>query len=200
MCRFGEPGETAYTALWPDHDAALVVEEYSFLPIDSQVCSSGPFSSAFTLVSHEDFLRWRDIKLYMHNGMHAFVSYRASLEGVKFFPQVSQELRDEARLAVLEEVLPAILHAHPLTNRRELEEYGLGLLSRFFSPIFNDSIERGVRGARDKLTPTERLVGGCSFIRKAGIEPRHYSTAVDAARQVLALQDGEQASLLAEGR
>ena len=83
MCRFDTPHRgagyapdgAAYRPLWPGHDEALVVEDYDFWPLDARICEGGPFSAAFSLVPPEEFLLWEDIKLYMHNGMHAFVAY-----------------------------------------------------------------------------------------------------------------------------
>ncbi|MCC7354385.1 MAG: hypothetical protein IT330_11570 [Anaerolineae bacterium] len=188
MCRFGEPDERDYQPLWPGAPSSLVVEEYGYLPLDESVCGGGPFTGVFSLVSREEFLCWEDIKFYLHNGMHAFVAYHAYLEGARFFPEVSERIRQEARRVMLDEVIPAILRAHPATGRETVARYGLSLLERFFNPYFNDSIERGVRGIEEKLAPDERLRGGCEFIRRAGIEPAGYATTIQAAQAILAQQ------------
>lgn len=85
----------------------------------------------------------------------------------------------------MDEVVPAIVRTHAVAKREEIERYGLRLLERFFNPHFNDSVERGVRGIEDKLAPGERLLGGCEFIRQAGIEPKGYATTIEAARGIL---------------
>jgi mannitol-1-phosphate/altronate dehydrogenase len=188
MCRFGSAKEGTYQPLWPGSDRALISESYSFLPLNAELCRSGPFGSMFSLVSSADFLLWEDIKLLMHNGMHAFVSYHAFLEGAKLFTDTPQQTRDEARHVMLEELVPAIVRTHTCACREEIEAYGLALLRRFFNPFFGDTIERGVRGVAAKLAPDERLVSGCAYIRRAGIEPRGYTKTIEAAKEILARQ------------
>jgi mannitol-1-phosphate/altronate dehydrogenase len=188
MCRFDQPREGRYQSVWSGCDRALVVEDYSFLPLDADLCHSGPFASVFSLVSGADFLLWDDIKLYLHNGMHAFVSYHAFLDGVERFTETPSWIRGEARQVMLEEVIPALVRRHTCAKKKEIEDYGLTLLKRFFNPFFDDTIERGVRGVADKLAPDERLQGGYEYIRGAGIEPRGYASTIQAAREILARQ------------
>jgi hypothetical protein len=85
----------------------------------------------------------------------------------------------------LDEVVPAITRTYPAAKKEEIERYGLGLLDRFFNPYFNDSIERGIRGIAEKLAPGERLIGGCEYIKRAGIEPRGYSGTIETAKKIL---------------
>ena len=196
MCRFDTPYSGAgyapdgapYHPMWSGYEEALVVEDYGFWPLDASICEGGPFSPAFSLVPPEEFLLWEDIKLYMHNGMHAFVAYPAFLEGIRSFAEVSDALREAARETMLAEVVPAILRTHPCARQAELEGYGGTLLARFFNPFFADSIERGIRGVRDKLAPDERLFSGCEYIRRAGISPDRYARTIAAAQAVLAQQ------------
>jgi mannitol-1-phosphate/altronate dehydrogenase len=190
MCRFDSPGEGRYQPLWSGCDRALIVEDDRFLPLDADRCRSGPFTPVFSLVSHAEFLMWEDIKLYMHNGMHAFVSYHAFLEGATLFANTPAWIRREAQRVILEELVPAIIHTHACARGEEIERYGMGLLERFFNPYFGDTVARGVRGAADKLAPDERLFGGCEFIRQAGIEPRGYAATIHAAREILERQKG----------
>jgi mannitol-1-phosphate/altronate dehydrogenase len=199
MCRFDTPHRGAgcapdgapYRPMWPGYGEALVVEDYGFWPLDVRICEGGPFSAAFSLIPPEEFLLWEDIKLYMHNGMHAFVAYPAFLEGTRSFAEVSDALREAARETMLTEVVPAILRTHPCARQAELEDYGLALLARFFNPFFADTIERGIRGVRDKLAPDERLFSGCEYIRRAGISPDRYARTIAAAQAILARQSRE---------
>lgn len=186
MCRFGDPQEGGYRPLWPGSAASLIVEDYDYLPLDADLCPPGPFSPVFSLVPHAEFALWEDIKVFLHNGMHAFVSYRAFLEGIKRFPDTPQWIRQEAQRVMLDEVIAAIVRTHPGADGEQIERYGLSLLNRFFNPFFNDSIERGVRGVEEKLAPGERLQAGCEYIRRSGIEPRGYTGTVEAAREILA--------------
>jgi len=190
MCRFSAPQEEGYHPLWPGYSHALVVEDYDELPLDASVCAPGPFTGVFSLVSHEEFLCWEDVKFYLHNGMHAFVAYHAYLEGARYFPEASPRIREEAWQVMRTEVIPAIVRTHPSADRAALEQYGWGLLERFWNPFFNDSIERGIRGIEEKLAPDERLVGGCEYIRRAGIEPAGYARTIQAAQAILARQRG----------
>jgi mannitol-1-phosphate 5-dehydrogenase len=188
MCRFGDPNEGGYQPLAPGIGTALIVEDYDLLPLDASLCLPGPFSPVFSLVTPAEFACWEDIKFFLHNGMHAFLAYRAYLEGVRWFPDTPAWIRREAKRTMLEEVIPALVRTHPAADREQMEQYGLSLLERFYNPWFNDSIERGVRGVEEKLAPGERLMAGCAYIRKAGIEPRGYAATVQAAREILTRQ------------
>ena len=190
MCRTQDAAGGRYMPLWHGHAVSLVVESFSDIPLDREACSGGPFSGSFHLVSREDFALWEDIKLFMHNGLHAFVAYHAFLEGTRRFPRVGRPLWDEARRIVEQELVPALLFHHPHAERSALAGYGADLLERFANPWFDDAIERGVRGAAEKLFPGERLLGGVAYIREAGVEPRGYASTIDAARRVAALQEG----------
>ncbi len=187
MCRFARHEETSYEPMWKGGEA-LVTEAYDCLPLDADLCSPGPFSPVFSMVSHADFLCWEDIKLYLHNGVHAFISYHAFLEGVRFFQDTPVAIRERARQVVLREVVPAIVQTHLSADAEKVRQYGLELLERFFNPHFNDSIERGIRGIEEKLAPDERLVSGCAYIKRAGIEPTLYATTIDAGRKIQRLQ------------
>jgi mannitol-1-phosphate 5-dehydrogenase len=188
MCRFGDQQDGDYRSLGPGMGTALIVEDYDLLPLDASLCLAGPFSPAFSLVTPAEFACWEDIKFFLHNGMHAFVAYRAYLKGVRSFPDTPAWIRREAKRTMLEEVIPALVRTHPAADREQIQRYGLSLLERFYNPWFNDSIERGVRGVEEKLAPGERLMAGCEYIRRAGIEPRGYTGTVEAAREILARQ------------
>jgi mannitol-1-phosphate/altronate dehydrogenase len=175
--------------MWPGSSERLVAESYASIPLDRALCDGGPFTEAFTLVDGAEFRMWEDMKLYMHNGLHAFVAYHAYLSGGQRFPEASAAIRKEASRVMREELVPAVLFHHRRAVRATLEDYGEALLARLFNPWFNDSIERGVRGAAEKLAPAERLLGGRDYIREAGIEPRGYATTIDAARRIAALQE-----------
>jgi mannitol-1-phosphate/altronate dehydrogenase len=144
------------------------------------------------MVCHADFSCWEDIKLFLHNGVHAFISYHAFLEGVRFFKDTPAAIRERARQVVLQEVVPAIVQTHPSADGEKVQQYGLELLERFFNPYFNDSIERGIRGIEEKLAPDERLVGGCAYIKRARIEPTLYASTIDAGRKIQRLQRSQE--------
>ena len=147
MCRFARPEETIYEPMWEGSEA-LVTEDYDYLPLDAGLCSPGPFSPVFSMVCHSDFSCWEDIKLYLHNGVHAFISYHAFLEGVRFFHDTPVAIRERARQVVLQEVVPAIVQTHPAADGEKVRQYGLELLERFFNPYFNDSASNGGSGDR----------------------------------------------------
>jgi len=185
MCRFSEPGETGYESFCSGAGTSLIVEEYTYWPLDAERCQAGPFTPVFSLLPPAEFRLWEDVKLYLHNGMHAFVSYHAYLEGATRCPQASARIRREAQRVMLEEVIPAICRTHRVARREWLEEYALALLDRFFNPYFNDTVERGIRRIADKLAPGERLLGGCEYIRRAGLDPVGYASSITAAQQIL---------------
>ncbi len=194
MCRFADPDETGYEPLWPGSAQRLVVEEYASIPVDRALCQQGPFTSVFDLVESADFKMWEDMKLFMHNGLHAFMSYHAWLAGARRFPDIAAALRAEALRIMQEELVPAVIFHHPHAAQDRIESYGRELLERLVNPFFNDSIERGIRGAEEKLAPGERLLGGRDYISEAGIEPRGYATTIEAARRIVALKQAADAA------
>jgi hypothetical protein len=54
------PDGAPYRPMWPGCGEVLVVEEYGFWPLDARICEGGPFSAAFSLVPHEEFLLWEE--------------------------------------------------------------------------------------------------------------------------------------------
>ena len=180
--------EPAFVPMWPNHDVALVVESYDYIPLDSSRCASAHFPSVFSLVSAPEFHCWEHVKLYLFNGVHAFLSYHGFLRAVEFFPDLPNDLLTRAHELICDEVVPAIVKTHPCARPDELERFGNELLTRFTNPYFNDRIERGIRGVAEKLSPNERLVGGCNFIRDAGLTPTEYASTIDAGREILAKQ------------
>ncbi len=185
MCRFADSHEKQYLPMNGANSPGLVVESYSYIPLESNLCATGPFSSSFTFVNGEEFLCWEDIKVYMHNGMHAYATYHSYLENIQSMKDAPVRIRENAQKVMLEEVVPAVAFNHPAFDRDFLYEYGFNLIQRFFNPYFNECVERGVRDVRGKLTPGERLLGGCEYIRKSGIEPVGYSSTIKAAHKIL---------------
>ena len=188
MCRLTRVvDEPHFSPLWPGYDQALVVEAYDYIPLDSSLCQAGPFSSAFSLVSPEEFRCWEHIKFYLFNGLHAFISYHAFLRGVEFFSDVPQDLLTRAQHLITDEIVPALAKRHRCSKQDELERYGQELIARFVNPYFNDRIARGVRGVEEKLSPNERLHSGCRFIQEAGLVPREYASTIEAGKGILAM-------------
>jgi len=185
MCRFASHGESGYMPLWKDLPDRLVVESYDFLQLNEAVCLTNQFSPVFTLVEPEIFATWEDIKFFAHNGAHAFIAYHAFLDGIKYFSDVDQILKEKAEKMMFNETIPALHRAHPHFPHRELRDYGENLLERIYNPFFHDSIERGIRGILEKLKPNERLVSGLRFIHHQGIKPVHFASAILAGYKIV---------------
>ena len=148
MCRFAGEGERErYESMWPGESLWLAVEQYSHLPLDGSLCGDGPFNEAFSLMSAEQFRMWQDIKLFLHNGMHAFISYHAYLDGVRFFPEVPLPLCRRAHWVAMSEIVPALAHRHACARLDDLQRFTDALFDRLLNPSFHDSIERGIRGS-----------------------------------------------------
>ena len=196
MCRFADPDEDHYEPLWPGSPYRLVAEEYTLMPVaDSpawrtQASGAGiSLPDALTAMDAGRFRYWEDVKVYMHNAMHAFVAYHDALEGVRSFPGTPQHIRDAAHSVMMEEVVPSVVRHHPRVSSRETREYAGALLERFYNPCFAESVERGIRGTAEKLVPGGRLRGGVDYIREAGIEPVGFEAVVKAAEQMLACRE-----------
>ena len=205
MCRFADQDEERYEPLWPGSPHRLVAEEYAFIPVAEpapgvQAAAGGvrpagraperaPLPRAFTAMRADRFGYWQDVKVYMHNAMHAFVAYHDALEGVHSAAATPERIRDAARAVMMDEMVPAVSWHHRWADAAGTERYGQELLGRFYSPWFADSVERGIRGTADKLAPGGRLRGWVDYIREAGIEPAGFTAVVAAAERVLARRE-----------
>jgi len=151
MCRFAEAGERGYEALWPGSELQVVAESYSSSRWTGRRVRTAPSAPRSPWWTARTSARGR------HEALHAQRPARLRglprvREGTRRFPRPGRRAAEALRV-MKEELVPAILFHHHRAARAVLEDYGAALLERFSNPWFNDTIERGVRGAAEKLAP-----------------------------------------------
>ena len=181
MCRF-ESVEDNYQPVAPGFPQALVAEDFFGLPVPSDVYREARLKGrAWEVMSEETFEAKSYLKLFAHNGLHAYLSYLGSLRGIKYFYQADPPLLSEGEILLRKEVCPAILKKYgDCLVPAEVHRYCDKLIGRVTNPVFRDTIERGTRGSWDKIGAAERLVGGAKFILNNGFLPKYYCRIIAA--------------------
>ncbi len=181
MCRIDHPGKY-YQPVGSGLKEAVIAEDFYGLPVPADIhFSAGLRGKAWQVMSEEEFTARSYLKLFGHNGAHAYLSYLGALEGLKYLHQVDSKLLSEVKSLLNKEVGPAILHSYgALLSEIEVKEYCNRLIARITSCTFSDTIERGIRNSLDKITSGERWVEGAKFILKNGIIPKYFCRIIAA--------------------
>jgi mannitol-1-phosphate/altronate dehydrogenase len=134
----------------------------------------------------DEFSAWEDIKLYGHNGVHAFLGYLGKLRGYRYYYECGKdrELMEMARRMLEDEVGNAIFARYNAIGSSEYRNYTTALLRRIICPFFGDIIDRGCRRSKEKLLLEERFISGMRFISKMGYIPRRYALMTAAAVRI----------------
>lgn len=194
MCQWVEHPQNPWTALAPGVDVAVVGEPFFGMPVEAHALEGleSP-GEAFQVCSPARFAALEDLKMFAHNGLHAFLACLGALRGYELFCQLSAdaEIMALARRLLADEIGPALLtrHAEGL-DRNEYRNYATTIVRRILCPGLRDTIGRGVRGALRKLAPWERFISGVRCVKECGGSPVLYSRGVAAAAR-MAVRLGE---------
>jgi len=169
MCRFtDEPG------------SAVLAEEFYGIPfLKSTGFPDLPFS-ALQPCDEKRFALEKDVKLFAHNCVHGMFAHAAARQGLSRICEAGAQepLRERARAMLKGELLPALKTRHNgVLDSQAYLNYAVHLVERILSPWFADTVERGIRGAPDKLLPSERWVSAVRFVRGAGLKASAYLAA-----------------------
>jgi hypothetical protein len=181
MCRLDAAGGP-YQAIGPGLNQAVVAEDFSGLPVPAEIHRrAGLTGAAWQAMTGREFEARAHLKLYGHNGIHAYLAYLGALEGLMHFHQTGARLRAEAESLLQEEVVPAVLRAYGESlNKAQVEEYASRLVGRATRKTFGDTIERGARNSWDKIAAGERLVEGAQFVLHNGYTPKLFCRTIAA--------------------
>jgi len=182
MCRIDHPGKY-YQPFGSGQKEAIIAENFYGLPVPAHIyIQAGLKGKAWQPMPEEDFAARSYLKLFGHNGAHAYLSYLGALQGMKYFYQVNSKLISEVKLLLNKEVGPAIRHTYENSlSSLEVKEYFRKLIKRITSKTFSDTIERGIRNSLHKITSGERWVEGARFILNNGIIPKYFCRIIAAA-------------------
>jgi mannitol-1-phosphate 5-dehydrogenase len=190
MCRYEEKVKPwgNFEPVGRDFSWGIVAEPFYGIPVrKSLVAESTVFSHAFQLKEDDEFEALKERKILIHNGCHAFLAFLGYLKGHTYYCQLEEEkeILELAKKMVREEIIEALLSKFGgALDKNDLKNYSFGVLSRITSPLFGDSISRGMRGSLEKLAPQERLIWGARFIWSAGFLPKIYSMGIAAAIKI----------------
>jgi len=190
MCRYEEKVKpwSIFEPVARGFSWGIVAEPFYGIPVRrSLVAESTVFSPAFQVKEDGEFEVSKERKILIHNGCHAFLAFLGHLKGYTYYCQLEKEkeILELAKKMVNEEMIEALLSKFGgVLDRNDLKNYSCDVLRRITSPLFGDSISRGMRGSLEKLAPQERLIWGARFIWSAGFLPKIYCLGIAAAIKI----------------
>jgi mannitol-1-phosphate/altronate dehydrogenase len=190
MCRYEEKVKpwSIFEPVAREFSWGIVVEPFYGIPVRrSLVAKSTLFSPAFQVREDDEFEVSKERKILIHNGCHAFLAFLGYLKSYTYYCQLEKEkeILELAKKMVNEEMIEALLSKFGgVLDRNDLKNYSCDVLRRITSPLFGDSIFRGMRGSLEKLAPQERLIWGAKFIWSAGFLPKIYCLGIAAAIKI----------------
>lgn len=190
MCRYEEKVKpwSIFEPVASRFSWGIVAEPFYGIPVRrSLVAKSTVFSPAFQVKEDDEFEVSKERKILIHNGCHAFLAFLGYLKGYSYYCQLEEEkeILELAKKMVNEEMIEALLSKFGgVLDRNNLKNYSFDVLRRITSPLFGDSIFRGMRGSLEKLAPQERLIWGAKFIWSAGFLPKIYCLGIAAAIKI----------------
>lgn len=190
MCRYEEKVKPwgNFEPVAREFSWGIVAEPFYGIPIRrGLVDESTPLSPAFQVKEDDEFEVLKERKILIHNGCHAFLAFLGHLKGYTYYCQLEEEkeILELAKKMVNEEMIEALLSKFGgVLDRNDLKNYSFDVLRRIISPLFGDSISRGMRGSLEKLAPQERLIWGARFILSAGFLPKIYCLGIAAAIKI----------------
>ncbi len=190
MCRYEDKVKSRgkFEPVGGNFSWGIVAEPFYGIPIrKSLVDESIVFSPAFQAKEDDEFEAVKERKILIHNGCHAFLAFLGHLKDHAYYCQLEEEkeILELAEKMVKEEMVETLLGKFgEVLERNDLKNYSLDVLRRIISPLFEDSISRGMRGSLEKLAPQERLIWGAKFILSAGFLPKIYCLGIAAAIKI----------------
>ena len=181
MCRIDYSGK-GYQPIGSGFKEVIVAENFYGLPVSAEIYNQVGLKGKFwQVMSDEEFEARAYLKLFAHNGVHAYLSYLGALQGLKYFYEVGQDILSGAKILLDEEVIPAILGKYGnFLTPVEIQKYCSQLIKRIINPVFRDTVERGIRNSLNKITPEERLIQGAKFILENGLTPEYFCRIIAA--------------------
>jgi len=192
MCRCEENvGKGIFQPVADNFNWAVIAEPWYGIPLRKSLVTQDKdgvfYGRAFQLKEDREFIALKRMKLLLHNGVHALLSYLGYLRGYSYFYELTKEkgLLSLAHKMINDEMIRALLSCYgEVLSEDEVKNYAICLLRRILCPIFRDSIKRGIRGSLEKLKPEERLISGARFIVSSGHLPEIYCMIIAAAIKI----------------
>ena len=185
MCKVVSPPDEGLSPVGPGFDWAVAAEPFFDIPVPrSALKGLRRPGAAFQPMSDAVFAAREDVKMFAHNGLHAFLAFLGRLKGKSYFCELrgDSQAMSMAYALLMDEVGQALSRKHGRAlDRNYYLNYATTILRRTTCPGFRDTIARGTRGVMTKLEPWERLVSGVRLIAAQGTAPEMYATTLAAA-------------------
>ena len=158
----------------------VLVEPYKILPV-AKSGFKGEIPKIIGFLPVENIQAYEELKIYIHNLIHAACAYIGYLNGCKYIWEAVG--KPEIRLVLdglMTETGTALIKKH-LFSEKEIQEYSEDLLHRFSNKALGDTVFRVGREPLRKLSPQDRLVGAARLCLNFGIEPTNIIFTIAAA-------------------
>ncbi len=177
------------TQLLEEDPLLVAVEPFCTLPVDAKAFK-GEIPRISNLLPVDNIDYYSDMKLYIHNMLHAMCAYLGYLERYTYIYEAAEDIRIRKTLdGALEEIATALAMKHD-TNRSEARNYGLELIGRFKNRSLADSILRVGRDTPRKLAHSDRLVGAARLCAEQNLPFENIALGIATAY----LFDGDDSS------
>lgn len=199
MCQFLPEGHAPWQPIHPGLAAVVVGEPFYGMPVEAHCMGDLPDpGDAFQICDGPRFEALEDLKMFSHNGLHAFLASLGTLRSREFFCDLTADAEVMAltRQLMVDEIGPAMFVKHRgAMDRNEYLNYVPTIIRRILCPGLHDAIARGTRGMPRKLLPWERFISGIRCVREQGGRPAVYCRGLAAAIRVARLQNETTQSL-----
>lgn len=188
MCRIAWVGEEDLEPVAPPCQWAVAAEPFFGMPVERKVTEGLETQCrALQPTGPEVFAALEDVKMFAHNGLHAFLAFLGALKGRRLFCELRDEpvIMEMARGLLVDEIWPALRRKHgPALDRNYYLNFAPSITRRITCPGLADAIARGTRGAMRKFRPWERMVYGVRTVSRQGVRPENYATGLAAGIEV----------------
>ena len=177
MCRWMNEVEIDFAPLCDATGAGIATDDFDIIPYHLADCTLPPEYDRLQPLGERDFALFEHMKFFGHNCLHGLFAFAAARKRFSRMAEAgrSPELVQRAERMLYEELEPSLARHYGETfDAKAYRIYIEGVKDRVLSRGLNDTVERGVRAARDKLRPDERWVQAVRFVRSAGIRPAAY--------------------------
>jgi len=150
----------------------VTVEPYNVLPVDKKKFRMEiPAVKGFYPV--ENLFPYEELKLFMHNLLHACLAYTGYLKGYQYIWETLEDGDIKKVLdGVMNEAKSALMKKHRF-DTAEIENYITDLIKRFGNKLLGDTVYRVGRDPLRKIGANDRIAGAIKLCLSHDIFPEN---------------------------
>lgn len=150
----------------------VTVEPYNVLPVDKKKFK-GEIPPVKGFYPVENLFPYEELKLFMHNLLHACLAYTGYLKGYEYIWETLED-RDikEVLNGVINEAKSALMKKHHFETA-EIESYISDLIKRFGNKLLGDTVYRVGRDPLRKIGANDRIAGAIKLCLSNNIFPEN---------------------------